>query len=888
MSKKIHMRDKLFFTVIFILVSVHSFAQTVIMGKLLDENQKPIANVSVSYKKIGSAALLGFSKSDAGGAFKLTIKVTDVDSVQIDFNHLSYSKRSVHVVNASANYAYILKGEVRKIKEVKVVDVPVYNRKDTINYNVASFTGKQDRVIADIIKKLPGIEMRGGQIFYQGEPIQQYRVNGLDMMGGRYGLINQNLPADAVLKVQILENHQPIKMLDKLVFSNRATLNLQLKKFTTTGTGKIGLGATPVLWDANITPMTFAKTFQMLNSFQSNNIGDDVSQQLQPFYSGTGYFTARSSFSDGPTYLSIRDVATPGFDQKKWLDNQIFLMSSNMIQKLKSGLEVKGNFSYFHDNRKRQGATMTQYFTNDEVIQNQEVVDNSYGVDELNIGVLLEKNESNVFLRNSTNYRKQWNNSVGNILFNEDTPIHQDKKFSDEAFLNSFSLGRFIGKQLVNITSTIEWHSTPQRLSVNPGQFESLINDGKPYDRMGQIVRFKSFNFENGLSLSRKIKRWTFSPSVHLNYNSSKLNSHIEIQNQDDVRKLDTGYFNDMNSAQMQLRMALQIGKEVRKFRYSFNLPFSQYYYNVKQQGVQRLKNEFRSSWNPSASMTYLINSKNSLGTNLSGGRNFGGLGNFYNGYIISQYRSIQKYDARLLKDENLSTGINYEYKNTLKANFANLGYNVRMSWRDYMFSTALDSLGRSTTGINNRDAQSLSQGIRGGLSKLFISIKTVAKMSGNLSWSTSDYLLNEQLVKQHVNSQSFTFELINSSSSLISGDYRVSMGRTHNRLADGLSNKLLYNNHFFNLVFVPHDRHLITLSNSLYGNNVKAQKSQYFMDANYRFRLTRWRTDLELTASNILNNRNYLQQFSSDYELIQSYFELRPRQFLIAMRFKI
>lgn len=56
------MRDMLFFTVIFILVSVHSFAQTVIAGKLLDENQKPIANVSVSYKKIGSAALLGFSK----------------------------------------------------------------------------------------------------------------------------------------------------------------------------------------------------------------------------------------------------------------------------------------------------------------------------------------------------------------------------------------------------------------------------------------------------------------------------------------------------------------------------------------------------------------------------------------------------------------------------------------------------------------------------------------------------------------------------------------------------------------------------------------------------------------------------------------------------------
>jgi hypothetical protein len=882
------MRDQLFFTVMFILISVHSFAQTVITGKLLTEDQKPIANVTVSYKKIGSPALLGFSKSDVEGIFKLTVKVIDVDSVQLDFNHLSYAKRSVHVVNATAHYAYILKAEVRKIQEVKLADVPVYNRKDTINYNVASFTGKQDRVIADIIKKLPGIEMRGGQILYQGEPIQQYRVNGLDMIGGRYGLINQNLPADAVLKVQILENHQPVKMLDKLVFSNRATLNLQLKKFTTTGTGKIGLGATPALWDANLTPMTFAKTFQILNSLQTNNIGDDVSQQLKPFYSGTGYFTARSSFSDGPTYLSIREVATPDFDQKKWLDNQIFLMSSNMIQKLKNGVEVKGNLSYFHDDRKLQGTTMTQYFTSDEVIQNQEMVDNSYGVDELNIGVLVEKNESNIYLRNSTNYRKHWNNSVGNILLNKITTIYQDKRFSDEAFLNAFSLGRFIGKQLVNITSTVEWHSTPQRLSVSPGQFESLINAGKPYDHMGQIVLFKSFNFENGVSLSRKIKRWTISPSVNLNYNNSKLNSHIQVKEQNDVRVLDTGYFNDMNNAQLQLRMALEMRKEVRKFIYSFNLPFSQYYYNVRHQGEQRLKNEFRSSWNPSASVTYLLNSKNSIGTNLLSGRNFGGLDNFYSGYIINQYRSMQKYNARLLKDEDLSTGVNYQYKNTSKAIFANLAYNFRKSWRDYMFSTVLDSLGRSTTSITNRHGQRLSQGISGGLSKLFVSIKTVAKLNGNFSWSTSDYLLNEQLVKQHVNSQSFTFELINSSSSLVSGDYRVSMGRTHNRLADGLRNELLYNNHFFNLVFAPHDRHLISLSNSLYANNLKAQKSQYFMDATYRFRLSHWRTDLEFTASNILNNKNYLQQFSSDYELIQSYFELRARQFLISMKFKI
>src|SRR5699024_5728851 len=137
------------------------------------------------------------------------------------------------------------KSERRQIQEVKVEDMPVFRRKDTLNYTVDAFTGREDRVIGDIIRKLPGIEMDGERILYRGKPIQKYMVNNLDLMEGRYGMINKNLPADAVKDVQVVENDQPIKILDSLVFSDQASLNLKLKKFTTSGTVKVGLGASP-------------------------------------------------------------------------------------------------------------------------------------------------------------------------------------------------------------------------------------------------------------------------------------------------------------------------------------------------------------------------------------------------------------------------------------------------------------------------------------------------------------------------------------------------------------------------------------------------------------------------------------------------------------------
>src|SRR5690606_32846917 len=105
----------------------------------------------------------------------------------------------------------------------------------------------------------------------------------------------------------------------------------------------------PGLWDLSLTPMTFGKSFQMLNSLQSNNIGKDVTKDLKPFYTGGTFFDAQVSNTTGPSFLNLRDMATPGFGEKKWLDNQVVLFSSNMLRKLKGGLEVRGNVSYYHD-----------------------------------------------------------------------------------------------------------------------------------------------------------------------------------------------------------------------------------------------------------------------------------------------------------------------------------------------------------------------------------------------------------------------------------------------------------------------------------------------------------------------------------------------------------
>lgn len=864
-------------------------AQSRISWRVVDQDAQPISAVSVSYKKIGAAALLGFARTDAKGGFTLDVKVEDVDSLQLEFNHLSYSKMSRKIPNKTAEYEFVLQSEVREIQEVKVGDMPVFQRKDTLNYSVGAFTGKEDRVIGDIIRKLPGIEMDGERILYRGKPIQKYMVNNLDLMEGRYGIINKNLSADAVKDVQIVENDQPIKILDSLVFSDRASLNLKLKKFTTSGTVKVGLGASPGLWDLNVTPMTFGKTFQMLNSLQSNNTGYDAVRELRPYYSGAGSFVSHNvSIHAGPSYISVQDVRSPGFEEKKWMNNKLFLFSTNVLQKLPSGLELKGNVSYYDDTRKRQGYTSTQYFTAEETIVNTEGVDNRFRINVLDAGVLLEKNEDKVYLRNNLKYHKRWNTDQGDLLFNGKESIHQRKSYNDEVLMNSFSMARFIGKQLVNIKSKIEWHQTPQRLSVVPGQMNDILYGGLSYDKMTQHVQYSGLRADNGVSFSRRLWRyWRASPYFDINYERNTLRTDILLMDGEEGIDPGADFQNDLHTSQLQLDMGGRLGFEKNKWRFEMRLPYRVFRYNAGRENEKVLSNEIKNTFSPSFWMSHSFNSNHELYLNGAAGKEYGGLDNFYNSYIMHTYRSMGRYEARLLGENKISLNTRYDYKNTLKANFVNLGYSYVKSSRDYIFRNRIDSLGRGTTDIEDRNSSYSNHRFSGGVSRFFASLKTVAKLRGHIAYGRSDYLLNDQLSLQQTREIGGGGDLINNLSDIFSLEYRVRWRYIRNKLAADKSQNLVYNDHFLDINLYSSEKSAWLLHNSYYGNNMPDQKNQYFLDASYRYTIAKWRTDVMVTAQNILNNDRFLQQISTNYELLQTHFELRPRQFLISTSFR-
>ncbi len=117
------------------------------------------------------------------------------------------------------------------MEEVFVKDPMMFRKGDTIVHDVEQFANKNDRTLADVIKRMPGLEIdESGKIKYQGKDVNQFTVEGKDLMQGRYGIIPNAIPHKDVGKLEVIENNQPIKILKDKVPSENAGINIKLKK----------------------------------------------------------------------------------------------------------------------------------------------------------------------------------------------------------------------------------------------------------------------------------------------------------------------------------------------------------------------------------------------------------------------------------------------------------------------------------------------------------------------------------------------------------------------------------------------------------------------------------------------------------------------------------
>src|SRR5690606_27902855 len=203
---KIYMRSVLsFILVLFSAVSVYA-QQYTISGILKDEFNEGALGANIALRR-DNGSYAGGAVANEDGSF-LIANVAD-GKYQITFTMLGLKTivKSVEVAGKDVNLGIIKFSTDAQVTEAKVVGqrIPVRQSGDTTDYDAGAFKVNPDATAEDLVRKMPGIDVSGGQVKAQGENVGKVLVAGKPFFGDDASSTLKNLPAEVISKIQVYD-----------------------------------------------------------------------------------------------------------------------------------------------------------------------------------------------------------------------------------------------------------------------------------------------------------------------------------------------------------------------------------------------------------------------------------------------------------------------------------------------------------------------------------------------------------------------------------------------------------------------------------------------------------------------------------------------------------
>ncbi|NSL89395.1 TonB-dependent receptor [Chitinophaga sp. Mgbs1] len=187
-------------------------SQGKIKGQLTDQTTKeamPAATVVLLHAKDSTVANTAIT--DNKGNFEIT-GITD-GSYRLYISFLGYKtiNRAIQISNdnkqvALGNITMEHKGVNLNAVEILDEKPPIVVKKDTLEFNADAFKTRENAVVEDLLKKLPGVTVdKDGAITAHGETVTKVLVDGKPFFGNDPKLATKNLPANIIDKVQVID-----------------------------------------------------------------------------------------------------------------------------------------------------------------------------------------------------------------------------------------------------------------------------------------------------------------------------------------------------------------------------------------------------------------------------------------------------------------------------------------------------------------------------------------------------------------------------------------------------------------------------------------------------------------------------------------------------------
>lgn len=231
--------SKHFLSTVFLLVAFNSFSQNfvTVKGKIIDDLSKlPLESATVYLTSKKDSSVVDYTISEKNGNFEIrTRKNTQSLMLKVSFlGYQNFSKELTSITDDLDLGVINLSEGGTNLDEVVVKGEapPIRIKNDTLEFDAASFKVGADANVEKLIKQLPGVEISPeGKITVNGKEVNQILVNGKPFFGKDGKIATQNLPAEIIEKIQVVDTKTKAEELSgEAASSEEKTINLTIQE----------------------------------------------------------------------------------------------------------------------------------------------------------------------------------------------------------------------------------------------------------------------------------------------------------------------------------------------------------------------------------------------------------------------------------------------------------------------------------------------------------------------------------------------------------------------------------------------------------------------------------------------------------------------------------
>lgn len=861
-------------------------------GEIIDEDGVYVESANVLLMK-NDNVILSFSISDKFGKFDINISsIQNIDSLYLEVQHVAFNKVRRVISSKNSIYDFQLTAKLNYLEEVLIRDKPLAERLgDTLIYNVQKFARDEDRSISDVLRRMPGITVAGdGTIYYNNEEIDNLYIHGDDLMAGKYGLATKVINKEYIISVDVIRNHQPIKVLQEKLLSNKTSINLRLKdenKLKLSSQVKFGAGF-PEQYDLAFTPILLNKKIKFINQVAANNSGIDYRIDFEEL--GNQNMLSRLQNDDISFSLSQGTVGQPDLPKEDYYINNSSSINFNNLYTFRNGLKVrlniqglidKNRFLYTNEIINYTGSDTLIFFENQNVVNKPNIIHSS---------INFMKNEENYFFNNNLKINYNQDDSYSNLNFNSNS-FSQNLNIDEFSISNDFSyIPELNANGIAEVRLFTKFSNKDDNLVIGDGYQLPVLNIEQEYTKVEQKLDLPSIYIDG--SLSYRIPSNFINQNYKIGYIKEKreLNSNLILNSSGDSFLYSEDSSNALNWKKDKIYFISEFSLETDKIRASLNLPINYQSINYSQDeyALDNIENDL--FFNPSATFQYNFDLEKRLTLNYSHETNFGDISQIFRGIILQNYRTLISNNSNLQKSEDDSFDLKYSLENSALLMFFNGGFTYRNLKFDNIRSyTIEDNIIKSNLlPLENRQNEI---GLSIGMSKYLFKLKAKISLNARLNQSSSENIVNDRLVPFKSNNIFLNSNFSKSFLDIFVLDYSPKAIWNFSELLAseaGSSPEIISYNTFrfeqnLNLTITPAKLWDLEIdSNYLLVDQNNFNSNQYLLfNLNFTRRFKKNKFDLSLDITNLFNVSEYRLLSISQNQQIDSNYQLRGRMII-------